>query len=482
MKRTLLMICLVLCLLPASAFAATRTYYLDEPGMSIDLPDDLVVFTRDTEGDDPYLFLYGWTRDDLLSILSEFDIYLDAWEIDANYEIIVTMMDSIFDDFNQFSDTSFSALTSSLSEKYESSGITYMKSDFYQHSQAKFIKIYISQPYNDNGDIAYGLQYYTVYNGKAINITLQSYSGRMDSNKEAIIQAIVDSVHFDTEPQPYVPPTQTEAFTYTAKDSGMTFTVPENWVEAPVGETQDVIDAKFTSTLEDGLYIFFSSDDTFALEGVKENVSESELLSLPRSAVGNDLFTKADIAKIYGCEESDVSMVTYGGKEYYSAEVDLSGTPYDSLLSRSMVYLLRCENGYLYIFQFNGSRSSEYFQDFESLVSSAEYPAIGEDSSLPLRIAIGAAIIIVLIILAVICVLLIRKKKKRANNTAAPADQDGGMLSEPAGQASIPPERTEPEAPPSVSVSFCHNCGCRILQGSRFCHKCGTPLFAKEEE
>jgi hypothetical protein len=202
MKRiltTLLIFCFVLCLLPVSAFAATGTYDLDELGMSIELPSDHVVFTRDIKANDPNLSAYGLTKDGLSSLMQERSIYLNAWDEDINYEIIITMMDSPLADYNLLSDTTLAAVVSSFETEYAGAGITFIRSDIYQHSQAKFAKIYISQP--NNGETAYGLQYNTVYNDKAINITMQSYSGKIDSNKESILKKIVDTVHFDTDPQ-----------------------------------------------------------------------------------------------------------------------------------------------------------------------------------------------------------------------------------------------------------------------------------------
>ena len=201
MKRSLmvfLILCLAFILLSPAAFAAGNSYKLDELGMSIELPQDYVVFTRDIKSNDPNLSAYGLTRDALYSLMVDGCIYLNAWDKDLNYEIIVTMTDSPLEDFNLYSDTTLTDLASSAEEEYRNYGITYIKSELYQHSQAKFIKIYISQ--QSNGSTVYGLEYSTVYNRQAINITLQSYSGKINSDKEAILKKIVDSVCFDTAP------------------------------------------------------------------------------------------------------------------------------------------------------------------------------------------------------------------------------------------------------------------------------------------
>lgn len=501
--KALLSICLVFCLLPSHAFAANTIYELDELGMSIELPSDHVVFTRDIKANDPNLSAYGLTKDEMSSLMLERSIYLNAWDEDVSYEIIVTMIDSPLEDFNQFSDTSLNQFALALKTEYASMGITFIRSDLYQHSQAKFAKIYISQP--NNGDTAYGLQYYTVYNGKAINITLQSYSGEIDSSREAIIQNIVDTIHFDTEPQFSAPPAQTRAFTYTDKDSGMTFTVPANWIESPLNEDREYIDAKFTSNLEDGLCILFSSQDVYELEDFKEELSATEQLLLTRDVIGNDIFTKADIAEMYGCKEEDVSMVTYGGKEYYSAEVVASGTAYGLTISTPVVYLVRCENGYMYIFLFNNTKDSPYFADFETLVSSVEYPVFEDDGAVRNQV-LGSYILLAIIILIALgliiifaCRSAIKKKaiKKKLQVTPTIVEESTAKIESETPQAkteailSPDPPTKEPEAgaikaplfeTTETTASFCHRCGNKLMSGSLFCNKCGTKVPTTKEQ
>ncbi len=482
--KVLLSFCLVFCLLPSQAFAANTTYELDELGMSIELPSNHVVFTRDIKANDPNLSAYGLTKDGISSLMLERSIYLNAWDEDVNYEIIVTMVDSPFEDYNQFSDTTLNGFVSALETEYASMGITFIRSDLYQHSQAKFAKIYISQP--NNGDTAYGLQYHTVYNGKAINITLQSYSGEIDSSREAIIQEIVDTIRFDTEPQFSAPPAQTKAFTYTDKDSGMTFTVPANWIESSMNENREYIDAKFTSNLEEGLCIIFSSQDVYELEDFKAELSATEQLLLTRDVIGNDIFTKADIAEMYGCKEKDVLMVTYGDKEYYTAEVIKTDTSYGIPISVPMVYLLRCENGYMYMFQFNGTKDSPYFDDFINLISSAKYPVIA-DEMLVQRRTIGIVFILVLIVLAIICVFAVQKRRSRKGSIegsvhitdSAHNEEDNQNETFLSGNIQEAIHRATDSAGDS-SVIFCHKCGAKVNYGSQFCHKCGVKLFTEE--
>lgn len=145
--------------------AGTTEYTLDELGMTVFMPSDYIVFTRDINANDPNLASYGLTKDSMSSLMDDRNIYLNGWDEDINQEIIVTMIDSPLIDFNLYSNTTLSTMATSFESEYKNAGVTVIKYEIYQHSQAKFLKIYISQP---NGDsTAYGLQYYTVYATKS---------------------------------------------------------------------------------------------------------------------------------------------------------------------------------------------------------------------------------------------------------------------------------------------------------------------------
>lgn len=500
---TLLIFCFVLCLLPVSAFAATGTYDLDELGMSIELPSDHIVFTRDIKANDPNLSAYGLTKDGLSSLMQERSIYLNAWDEDINYEIIITMMDSPLADYNLLSDTTLAAVVSSFETEYAGAGITFIRSDIYQHSQAKFAKIYISQP--NNGETAYGLQYNTVYNDKAINITMQSYSGKIDSNKESILKKIVDTVHFDTDPQLNPPPTQTEAFTYTDPTSGMTFTVPANWVEEPMFKEREFIDVKFVSNLEEGLAIIFASEDMLSDGFLEESgVSGFVKLLVSRSDLDNSMLTKADVAAMYGESESAVSTVTYGNKEYFIYETVQSGSAYGVTVKVPMTILVRCENGFMYMFQFCGTKDNPHFADFEKLVNSVKYPVFEDDEVVRDQVLGSYLLLAIIVLIALILIIVfacrsaIKKKaiKKKPQVTPTIAEESTVRATPEASQVKaeevLPPEpptkELEPEPTPEPlvettepAVSFCHRCGTKLMSGSLFCNKCGTKIPTTKE-
>ncbi|HHZ00779.1 MAG TPA: zinc ribbon domain-containing protein [Tissierellia bacterium] len=362
-----LICCVLLFSMTLSAYAAgTTEYTLDELGMTVSMPSGYIVFTRDINDYDPNLATYGLTKDSMSSLMNERNIYLNGWDEDINQEVIITMIDSPLIDFNLYSDTTLSTMATSFESEYESAGVTVIKSEIYQHSQAKFLKIYISQP---NGDsTAYGLQYYTVYADKAINITMQSYSGQITSSEEAILKSIVDSAIFDTAPQTaeadYTP---TSSFTYTDTKTQATFTVPANWVETPLSEERESIDVKFTSLEEDGMSIMYGSFDVWS------EMTASERSGYSRSDVDNSIFTKSDIADIFGLSSNDIKLVTYGGNEYYTATVTSSTDAYGLSFTVTITHMLLVNNGYMYWFQFSGASDNELYNDFESLLSSLKF-------------------------------------------------------------------------------------------------------------
>ena len=358
--------CLALCLFLVSASAAGSTYYLSELGMHIDLPEDYIVFTRDTPADDPNFILYGISKEDMDSLLVQQDIYLNAITSTGDAEVVVNMMDSSLEDFNQLSDSTLKTLASTFTSGYESLGLTLTRSEVYQHSQAKFLKLYFYGP-SERGTM-YGLQYYTVYDGKSINITLHSFLDEIGADEEGAFLGIVDTVRFDTAPQLNDPPAETEAFVYTDLNTGLSFTVPANWVEEPLNEEREHITAAFVSNVNPGLCIFFSSEDFWG--GLSADVQSL----YPRAEADNSLFTKADIAYIYGCEESEVSTVYFGDRAYFSAETTDTGTLYGLTATTNSIVFFRCENGYVYTFRFFDTQESPYYEDFESLMNSVTYP------------------------------------------------------------------------------------------------------------
>lgn len=386
MKQRILGVCIccaLMLLLSIPAYATDTTEYtLNKLGLTVSMPTDYIVFTRDINANDPNLSAYGLTKDSLSSLMNSRSIYLGGWDENVNNEINITMFDSPFVDYNLYSGTTLSAIATSFEPIYENAGLTAIKSEIYQHSQAKFLKIYVSQ---SNGDsTAYGLQYHTVYADKAINITMTCYSGQISSSNEAALKNIIDSVAFDTAPQvaesDFIP---TNAFKFTDSKTQTTFTVPANWVEGELSKERKYISAKFISNEEMGLSIYYGSVDAF------EKLPELSDSGLPRSAVNMKLFntelSSEEIiemfAEMYGGIASDFSYVTYGENAYYAVQVTDTVEAYGIEFKPTITQLFCVDNGYFYCFAFYGTSDNDYYDEFEALLTSVIFSNQGNGTS-----------------------------------------------------------------------------------------------------
>lgn len=482
-------------LLSSAALAVgTTTYELDALDMSIELPDDYIVFTRDMAASDPNYAQFGFSKEQVDAMLEESNTYFDALLPDASREIAVTMIDMPMEDFNQFSDTTLSALDSEWQTAAESYGATYIKSELYQHEQAKFVKIYTSSPFNDQ--TMYTLQYYTVCNRQAISIALRSYAGKITSENEDELQRIVDSADFRGAKSLDKAGLETGPFTYTDTEAGLSFTVPAHWSQEELSEERETLDAKFVSTQELGLCILYGSVDAW------EEIPEYERVGRSRAEFDNSAFTAmdfSDAAKEWGVEDAKVSTVDYGDKMYYAVEGTCGSQAYGLDISAPVFILMRAENGYLFQFWFMGEFDNPYYDDFVSLVSSARYPsAMADDldrydepmtTNKPIATnkpvtankpapSGSAGIIVALICVAVlvaggvVAFLLIRREKAKKQSVCAEYTDAGESET-----GWTPAQGAETR----IVIRFCHKCGSELAPNSRFCNQCGVEIPAAAE-
>lgn len=369
-KGVLLFICLCICTTAAYASGSKELEVYDGLDMKISIPTELVAFTRDIDPDDPNLSAYGLTGEGLLALMEDSSIYLDAWDADYTYEIVVTVLDSPVDSYQKLSDVSLQAVALAVKAEYEQMGITLLDSQIYQNDQMKYLQFWISQPKGDS--TMYSLQYNTVYEGKVINITLHALQGEIGAMQESLILDVVESVSFGESEAPV----QTEAFSYVEPVSGVQLTVPANWFIQTVGDDVEYVDALFESSLEEGLRIAFTFEDVYTSETFLNELTEAEKQQMSRADINNSILTKQDVADIFDISADVVEMATYGGKEYYRAQMEATPLADDATVTVPVTALIRYENGYMYLFQFSGDRDNAYYGDFESLVSSAVYPAV----------------------------------------------------------------------------------------------------------
>lgn len=450
-------------------FATSNRYYIEEMNLHVTIPSGYSVITRNILSDDPIFNDLGTTKSVLIKQLEENHIFLNALSDTYNEEVVVTMTPNIFTNFSLLSDTVLNTLASGFINKFADYGIDVSNYEIYQHSQAKFIKLY----FTDAAKTVHGIQYYTIYNSQAMCFTMRSYEGGLSPRQETAIKTIVDSIKYDNAPPVSEPGEDTDSFLYTDTESGVIFTIPANWKQEEFTEEREALDVKFASTKEDGCIIAYGSMDMW------EELSDSDRIGYTRKDFDNSIFTKSDVAEMYGTTPDNISIVTYNGIQYYKFETNYSSDLYGISLSADVTQLLHIDNGWLYSFLFGGTSTHKLYSDFESLLNSVQYPNVSNMGSIGSlyranseatnkngSLAVFAVIILLPISVIVLTVVLISRKKNTVHTF-------------PTRYTSI--HHTPQPSIYSETAMHCKNCGQKLPLDSLFCHKCGAQIIKKDD-
>lgn len=234
MKKILPAILLILFFLPVlsnQVYAETETtdYRFEEIGMELEVPNDMIVLTRDLDEDDPVLAEYGIPYDTAKALFEDNDFYLLAVPADFQSEIKVTISDSDFPEGYQINDLSAPALIPRVTELYPSMGLILDNAELYDHTQTTFLNIDYHKP--DTDPVQHGTQYLTVQCDKVIGVSLTSYNKEVTDEQRAMIREMVDSIHFDTIPDTQVADNSESGnglIPYEIKDLKMSVSLPAN--------------------------------------------------------------------------------------------------------------------------------------------------------------------------------------------------------------------------------------------------------------
>lgn len=204
MKRiaALFLFALLICLIPLSALASGNTVQIAELDMNITFPEGFILLGRDIDEADETLALLGTTATDLEAEFIQNNIYFNAIKFDPLYEYVITMTtDADLKDIADFSDYTDGELSEFAEYMMDAAGeMDIANGTELSYSGYKIERIgsytYIVAPgsHTLQGQLIYANQYYTVYNGQAINVTLQSYTGEVTPEMKAEQRAIVETI------------------------------------------------------------------------------------------------------------------------------------------------------------------------------------------------------------------------------------------------------------------------------------------------
>ena len=165
-------------------------YDLSELGISVPMPTDYYVFTLGMPSDSPTLKAFGITPAEVDAVLMRNNSLLDAVSPNGKKEIFVMGYDSTNINFSQMDEIAIESYEYSLKDLFEQIGDTVSSMDRYSTGDAVYIRFWKNSPNNS----VYSLQYYTIYNHKAISITLTKRSGALDETEENLIAEIADNI------------------------------------------------------------------------------------------------------------------------------------------------------------------------------------------------------------------------------------------------------------------------------------------------
>lgn len=196
--------CAVIMLLLISAFhitvsAADKSYQIKELGMSIALPDDISVITRQTRENDPAFAALGYTYEQAQKVMKDSDIYLRGVPKDASYEVEVCMVknEQSSDVFNLklLSEKQLASVKQKLESDESCTGCTVTQTDntvvFNMETKYEIPAQNGTKPVT-----VYGIMSYTVVNGMQISFSLRSLGSPVSVEEHGIFNAASSSINF----------------------------------------------------------------------------------------------------------------------------------------------------------------------------------------------------------------------------------------------------------------------------------------------
>ncbi len=169
-------------------------YKIDEGDLTISVPEELYVLTRDLDEEASVLKERNYTKEQVTENFQEHDTYLNASAKDFSYDITVTVVENddtkTLDSLSKLNDDELQSITDNLlsSKVYKGCSRTWYNNTLFLTLDLEF---------ESSGMTIYGIQEYTIINGKRVNITFQSYTGELSSDQKKVFNAIMDSVVFE---------------------------------------------------------------------------------------------------------------------------------------------------------------------------------------------------------------------------------------------------------------------------------------------
>lgn len=207
MKRLTATLLVTLCLFlgaPRATAADLTPWTLQDANLSLSLPSELAVVTRDGIQSNPEVFeTFGVDNNALQEILVGASAYLNGVAADASHEYMVIVVEpgaeQRFWNFNALSDNLLQEISKTIIKEMGKVGYQTAFEEVYRVGDVTYLVLYGSA--TQGGDDY--RQYYTSVNGRMTSITMHSYTGPITDDQAALHRQVVDSATFlSIEPDP----------------------------------------------------------------------------------------------------------------------------------------------------------------------------------------------------------------------------------------------------------------------------------------
>jgi len=175
-------------------------YKINELDMTVLIPSDIIVITRNTSKDDPIFEKNRFDYDYVMNYMKNNNKYLYANSYNILSEIYISSKPNIYEEYSSlnemFDDIKSNEMDDILHEmklSIEGSGmIECLETSFYLNNpKTKFVKATYHLE-----ESRYIVQYWTMINKKFIYITLHSYDEYITPEQETLLKNIINSIDF----------------------------------------------------------------------------------------------------------------------------------------------------------------------------------------------------------------------------------------------------------------------------------------------
>ena len=177
-----------------------REYVFPDIYLKLDVPEDWYAMTRDTPADDPGYQYLGFDPEKMQQHFQDFNMYLYLFPMDDENvpEIQLTVIENeatqFFFGFDYMSGAEEATMFENRKETLEKNLeaiITGSSLHYSPHAKYYVLDYYVTQPVT-----VYVRSYYTLYNGKIISLSLNSYDIEIPRDHAKSLKDIVNSISF----------------------------------------------------------------------------------------------------------------------------------------------------------------------------------------------------------------------------------------------------------------------------------------------